>query len=160
MRTLCLALLVVAAGCDSVAGGDLDVGAFDGYDAQVRVVGSAVHRTDARTSRLESTLAPASDPDQRRTVLVDLPPTAAEAEGDFARVHAEASAAADAAVRESTADGAVTVTSVRASDGYATIAGTVALPFPSGTLTGTFRAVDARRPVPVRDCSGRDCVTY
>ncbi len=168
MRLALAVLVVVAAGCDSGTSSDLDVGSFTGYDAQAqaRVGGSASHRVGNAPSTVEVELRfgpsdGASAYPWREVVLV-LPEAAAERSGDVARVVAESARLVDdeGGGRESTVDGAVTVTSVRTSGGYAEIEGTVSLPFPSGELTGTFRAVDARRPVPTRQCTALDCVTY
>ena len=173
-RLLALPLLLALAACDTgSAAADLDLCSFRGFDASIQadVGGGAFHeltRTEADgLASLPFRFDLSAGESSSRIVTLSVPLDGALRSGTYevpaggAEANLWASTDRGAlAIQEVATQATLTVTEVRRSGSYADVVGSVEIAFPSGTLTGTFRAVDRARPMPVSGCTATGCVVY
>lgn len=169
MRPLALLLsLAVLAACDSgPSNADLDLGEFRGADAAIEgaVNGWAFHDLSGAEAgglatvpiRLELRAGDTAS----RVVGVNVPLDGRLVPGIYP-LSADASAEASSWISSTfggtdelflSVDGTVTIDEVRRTSEYAKVIGSVEIVFSTGTLTGTFRAVDSAQPSPVSGCN-------
>lgn len=174
MRKLLGLALLVLAGCDSQSGGDLDVGDFDGTFAGARARGGAFHdATGARASAAEAVTVRMDlsveddDGGYRTAILMVRVPLAATAGASDVAVGEGAEAelvefqGGAPVVLETATAGLVRLAEPEGDREWPDLKGRVeALAFPSGTVAGTFRAVDEGAPTPQSRCDARGCVYY